>query len=226
MRVKTRNSNTIGSMNMSDLIRLRNKKNAQVVSKRSSLLQRSTNIANSVRINEKLADKKKQIFRDGMMKSTNTMMYPYLLQTVNSEVLPNQKAVSKISVNGEASMIVTHYSRTIFRVEDVGGGLIIPIYKKPDDFSVAGEVGDVKVLINDLSSDRTFTPSAVSLTSFGHSQEPTRLEESLYLDPNKNVEVIFDNQTTDTYFCSLMFFGFRLSIEDANHMFNQVTLSV
>lgn len=218
------NYNELGSLRIGDLVKLRNRKVSQAVSKRASLSQRRMNISNTVNVNNALAEKKKVAFRDGMLRSTNTMMYPYLLQTENMEVAPNQKAVSKITVNGEASMIVTHYSRTIFKLVDLGGGLIIPQFLKPDDFSIEGEVRNLKVLINDLSSDRTYTPKPISLSSFGHAQEPTELEETLYLDPNKSVEFIFDNQDdTATYYTMMLFFGFRLSIEDANHAFNQVT---
>lgn len=218
----------LGRMNMSKLISLRDRKNAQVISKRSSLNQRKMNIAHTIQMNQQLDEKKKQAFREGMLKSTNTMMYPYLLQTVNVEVLPSNKRNSKITVNGEASMIVTHYSRTISKLIDAGAPVgVIPQFIKPDDFSIAGEVRNLKLLINDLSSDRTYTPQAISLESFGHAQEPTPLEETLYLDPNKSIEFIFDNQDQiETYYCSFLFFGFRLSIEDANHMFNQVTVRV
>lgn len=220
--------NKLSNMSMSDLIAMRDRKRSQIVSKTGSLQSRKMNIANSLRMNDALAEKKKSLFKDGMAKSLNTMMYPYLLQTAKAEteVVAQNKSSTKVSVNGEASMIVTHYSRTIFKKVDIGAGVFQPVFIKPDDFGASGIVGPLKVLINDLSSNRTYTPNSISLTSFGHAQEPTELEESFYLDPNKSLQVIFDNQTDDIFYCSMMFFGFRLSIEDANHMFNQVTLSV
>lgn len=209
----------LGNMNLQDLMRLRNKKVSQAAQLKTKVESKTRSIRDMIQMNKDIQNIRDKFFESTPLSEINDVIYPYQFQTGLIEIQPDDVGISKISITSEASFVITRMQRVVF--ETTGGGLT---FIDPDDHTVAGDIDGLSYEIIDLSSERRFMDRPVSLSSLGTAQFPTRLEDPHLLEANQSLEVRYSNLTqTKTYAASILFSGYRLRIDDMNHLIQKVT---
>ncbi len=211
---KLLSASDLGSLSNEQLIRLKNQMDVKVARGLAGNNQRKLNLANLVTMRNNSASQFRSEFFNGSVQEINTIFWPFIFQSENVLVTPDNEVSSKITVTAEAAFIATHIQRVIYEYVDLGGGNFNLIYIDPDDYRL--QANDLRYTMNDLSSERSYTDKGISLDSLGHGNMPTKFENPVYINPNQSFEFRFSAEGTKSYICSIALIGYRARIQDAS----------
>lgn len=151
----------------------------------------------------------------------NKLIWPAFFTSTPIEIAPNTLVQSSFVVDAEAALIITALAKMVALRSGAG----------PYDYTVidtqnenaGGNIDDLFFQIRDAQSGRVFSSRTIAIEALGDGQEPTMLETPWMVLPNSTVEVIFDNQSANTYVAAISAFGSRLRIPDANSILGTTT---
>lgn len=207
---KLYNASDLGQLDDRALEREYKSINMKVARGHAANKQRQINLQNIIALRKNSTSKMKDQFFKGSVEEINTVFWPFLFQSETVKVDAGQEVVSKITVTAEAQFVCTHMTRVIYEFIPGSGQLI---YIDPDN--PAQQASDLRYTLNDLSSERTFTDTAVSLDTMGNSSDPTKLRNPFMINSNQSYEFRFSSEGNRCYFASILFSGYRVRIEDA-----------
>jgi len=160
----------------------------------------------------------------GNVGDLNQVIWPFLFVTENlSPIAPEQTLRTQFSNTQEASFIVTHFTKAVYRYDAITGETK---YINPDDTTTptAGSAKDLQFSIRDGLSSREFFASAANLDEYGHPRWPTRLPAPQFIIPRGNYEITFNNNNAAEYFIPVItFFGYKMRVENAESLLSTIS---
>jgi hypothetical protein len=157
----------------------------------------------------------------GNVGDVNKVIWPFFFRTSPTGVIaPNRAVRTQISVTQEAAFVWTGFSKVVYNYNTVTG---VMTYIDPEDNLSTGLAQGLRVSVRDASSSREFFGQAVDLDQLGNPIWPTKLDAPMIVMPNANLEAVFSNSNaTTSYVCSLVLFGYRVRIENAQSLLSTI----
>jgi len=213
---KLLSASDLGTLGAEQLMKIKRDLDMKVAAGQARNGQRQIALANLVTARQNSASNFKKEFFQGSVQEINTVFWPFLFQSDTVLVNSGEEVNSKITITAEAAFVARTISATVFEYEDLGGGNFNLSYV--DLTSSTSVVEDLRLTINDLSSERTLTDKPISLSTFGGAGCYTILDDPFYINPNQSLEFRFSAEGTKSYFASVMLGGYRVRIQDASRL--------
>jgi hypothetical protein len=157
----------------------------------------------------------------GNVGDINRVIWPFWFTSEKVTLGPNQSANANITVTQEAGFVWMSYTKAIFLEEDGGPGQYQLI--DPDQANAGGKANELTFIIRDSQSSRSFMNKGLDVNQAGYWKKPTTNITPVLFLPNSNVEVIWQNNSTDrTYRPFITMFGYRLRIDHAKDILSTI----
>ena len=156
----------------------------------------------------------------GNVNELNKVIWPFFYKTDKLELAPNVNGRTSFTVTQEAGFTWMSYTKTVYLKDAITSVLT---YVDPEDTSAAGEANGLTFTLRDSASTRQFHDKAMFLDHVGSPRFPTVLPTPVFILPNGNYEAsIINSHPTNIYVVYMTFFGYRVRIDDAQHILSLV----
>lgn len=162
-------------------------------------------------------------FKPGNVGDINRVVWPFFFPfSSQGDVNPGQTVLESFSVTQEAGFLWRTTTKAAFK--KVAGEYT---YLDPANFNdELGNANGLKFVIRDAQSTREYHGrSGQDLDTLGYANFPSINSSTVFLLPNQTMQIQFTNtHATNVYRPFVVFFGYRLRIEDAQKILSTVSL--
>lgn len=176
---------------------------------------------------EKLAEKFERGiltgFQPGNVGDINRVVWPFFFPfSSQQDVNPGQTVLESFSVTQEAGFLWRTTTKAAFLKTGADYSYLDPANYDDSQANANG----LKFVIRDAQSTREYHGrSGQDLDTLGHANFPTINSSTVFLLPNQTMQIQFTNtHPTRVYRPYVVFFGYRLRIEDAQKILSTVSL--
>ncbi|MEO5348878.1 MAG: hypothetical protein H7836_04455 [Magnetococcus sp. YQC-3] len=158
--------------------------------------------------------------RPGNVGAINRVIWPFWFTFTAPELAPNTSSQGFFTVTQEAAFVFMSMTKSVFK-KTVGPTQYT--YIDPNDETGAGQADGLKWTMRDAQSSRVFSNLPVEMDHFGHPDYPFVLSTPILFLPNSTIEMTYQNDNaSDTYVPFITLFGYRVRVEDAQHLLGTV----
>lgn len=178
--------------------------------------------ANVRRKENSMSNKVPDLLTAGSMSDSNKIIWPFTFSTgmmrTNTSKTTDQRI---LRITAEAGFVALKIIKTIYRRNDLGGGLYSYDYIN----QAKGErAKDLRISWLDTASDRNFQQKPMSINHIGDSFFPTKFLSRPFIMPSSSILFQLDaGSNTEDYFTNISLVGYRVRVEDAKGLFTLVT---
>lgn len=140
-----------------------------------------------------------------------------------TRLLPGQAADAVLTITQEAGFVVTHMSQVVFW--ELGAGPLYSYSCYTPTFSLAQSTApDLKYLLIDAQSSRTFHNAPEAIDNLGIGISRTHLPTPLFFLPTSTIVCRYQNDSaTNSYVPFITLYGYRVRIDEAQKVLSTMT---